>query len=95
MQPRLARPALGRRLRVQAQVAQDLLDHRPLQDGGDDLELPGAAVRAALHVDIEHPLEQPCPVDASGPNLGGLGFAAAGTPAGSSPGAWCRRTKGS
>jgi hypothetical protein len=36
------------------QVSKDLLDHRPLQDGGDDLELPGAAVRAALHVDIEH-----------------------------------------
>jgi hypothetical protein len=34
-------------------MAQDLLDHRPLQDGGDDFELPGAAVRAALHVDIE------------------------------------------
>ena len=77
VQPRLARPALGRRLRVQAQVAQDLLDHRPLQDGGDDLELPGAAVRAALHIDIEHPLEQPRPTDACGPNLGGPGFAAA------------------
>jgi hypothetical protein len=34
-------------------VSKDLLDHRPLQDGGDDFELPGAAVRAALHVDIE------------------------------------------
>jgi len=47
MQPRLAHPTLGRRLRGQAQVTQDLLDHRPLQDGGDDLELPGTAVRAA------------------------------------------------
>jgi hypothetical protein len=34
-------------------VSKDLLDHRPLQDGGDDLELPGAAVRAVLHIDIE------------------------------------------
>ena len=44
VQPRLARPALGRRLRVQTQVAQDLLDHRPLQDGGDNLGLT-----ASLH----------------------------------------------
>ena len=42
-----------RRLRIQPQVSKDLLDHRPLQDGGDDLELPDAAVRAVLHVDIE------------------------------------------
>jgi hypothetical protein len=34
-------------------VSKDLLDHWALQDGCDDLELPGAAVRAALHVDIE------------------------------------------
>jgi hypothetical protein len=63
MQPRLAHPALGRRLRIQLQVSKDLLNHRPLQDGGDDLELPGAAVRAVLQVGVEHPLEQPCPVD--------------------------------
>jgi hypothetical protein len=37
-----ARP-LRARLRIQPQVGKDLLDHRPLQDGGDDLELPGAA----------------------------------------------------
>ena len=53
MQPRLAHPTLGRRLRIQPQVRKDLLDHRALQDGGDDLELPGAAVRAALQVDVE------------------------------------------
>ena len=51
--PRLARPSPGWRLRIQAQVSQDLLDHRPLQDGRDDLQLPGAAVRAVLHVDVE------------------------------------------
>ena len=39
MQLRLARPTLGRRLRIQPQVSKDLLDQRPLQDGGDDLEL--------------------------------------------------------
>ena len=39
MQSRLAHPTLGRRLRIQPQVRKDLLDHRPLQNGGDDLEL--------------------------------------------------------
>jgi hypothetical protein len=34
-------------------VRQDLLDHRPLEDGRDDLQLRGAAVRAVLHVDVE------------------------------------------
>ena len=62
-------------LRIQPQVRKDLLDHRPLQDGGDDLELPGAAVRAALHVDVKHGLAQPCPADACGPALDGLGIA--------------------
>jgi hypothetical protein len=49
----LARPPSGRGLRVQAQVRQDLLDHRPLEDGRDDLQLRGAAVRAVPHVDVE------------------------------------------
>jgi methionine biosynthesis protein MetW len=34
-------------------VSQDLLDHRPFQDGGDDLQFPAAAVRAVLHVNVE------------------------------------------
>jgi hypothetical protein len=34
-------------------VSTVLLDHRPLQDGDDDLELSGAAVRAVLHVQAE------------------------------------------
>ena len=51
--PRLARSAPGRRLRVQPQVSEDLLDHRPLEDGRDDLEFPAAAVRAVLHADVE------------------------------------------
>ena len=45
--PRLARPSPGRRSRIQPQVGEDLLDHCPLQDRLDDLELPGAAARAA------------------------------------------------
>ena len=71
--PRAPDPWAG--LRIQAQVSKDLLDHRPLQDGGDDLELPGATVRAALQVDVKHALEQPCPADACGPNFDGLGLA--------------------
>jgi hypothetical protein len=39
-------------------VAQDLLDHRPLQDGRDDLQLPGAAVRTPLHVDDKAKLQR-------------------------------------
>ena len=35
----LARPTLGRRLRIQSEMAKDLLNHRPLQDDGDGLEL--------------------------------------------------------
>lgn len=31
------------------QVGEYLLDHRPLQDGRDELQFPGAAVRAVLH----------------------------------------------
>jgi hypothetical protein len=54
-------------------VSDDLLDHRPLQDGGNDLELPAAAVRAVLHVDVKDSLEQPRPADASRPSLRSLG----------------------
>jgi hypothetical protein len=43
----------------QRPVAVDLLDDRPLEDRRDDLELPAAAVRAVLQVEIEHALEQP------------------------------------
>jgi hypothetical protein len=46
-------------------VSQDLLYHWLLQDGGDDLELPGAGIRAVVHVDVEHRLVQPGPVDAA------------------------------
>jgi hypothetical protein len=42
-------------------VRQDLLDHRRLEVRRSDLQLPGAAVRAVLHVDAENPLEQPHP----------------------------------
>jgi hypothetical protein len=39
-------------------MAKDLLDHRPIEDGGDDLELPSAAVRAVLHVDVRAKLQR-------------------------------------
>jgi len=45
--PRLARPPSGWRLRIQPQVSQDLPDHRPLEDGRNDLQL-ATAVRAVL-----------------------------------------------
>jgi len=49
--PRLARPSPGRRPGIQPQVGEDLADRRPLQDRRDDLELPGAAARAAPQVE--------------------------------------------
>lgn len=60
-------------------MRQDLLDHRPLVDGRDDLELPAATVRAVLHVDFEDPPEQPRPADALVPGLNRLGLAFAGS----------------
>jgi len=59
-------------------VGQDLLDHRPLEDGRNDLELTAAAVRAVLHVDIEHALAQPGPADAVRSSLDLLYFALGG-----------------
>ena len=55
---RLARPSPGRRPGIQPQAGEDLLDRCPLQDRRDDLELPGAAARAAPQVDVEDALEQ-------------------------------------
>lgn len=55
--PRIARPPSGWWLRIQAQVSQDLLDHRPLKDGRDDLQFPGAAVWAVLRIDVKDTLE--------------------------------------
>jgi len=46
------------------QLLQPVLDHRSLEDGRDDLHLPGAARQAVLHVDLEDALEQPSPADA-------------------------------
>jgi hypothetical protein len=60
-------------------MAKDLLDHRPLEDGRDDLQLPAAAVRAVLHVDVEDALEQPRPADAMRPVLNRLCLAASRT----------------
>lgn len=58
VRPRLAGPTLGWRLRIQPEVAEDLLDDRPLEDGRDDLEPTAATVGAVLHGDLEHALEQ-------------------------------------
>lgn len=76
--PRLARSAPGRWLRIQPQVGEDLLDYRPLEDGRDDLQFPAAAVRAGVHVDVEHALEQPRPTDAVRHSLDRLEFALRG-----------------
>jgi len=48
---------------LQSQVPEDPLYHWRLQDGRNDLEL-APVVRAVLHVDLEHALEQPGPTDA-------------------------------
>lgn len=56
---------LGQRLRLQPNVCVGLFDLRPLRNGNDDLELRGAADRAALHVDkkkrrVVHTRARPC-----------------------------------
>ena len=50
---RLARLSPGRRPGIQPKVGEDLADRCPLQDRRDDLQLPGAAARAAPQVDVE------------------------------------------
>ena len=47
----------------------------PYGDVVNDLELAGAVVRAVLHVDVEHPLEQSRPVHGARMDLGILGLA--------------------
>jgi hypothetical protein len=54
----LGRLATGQRLRIQSEMAKDLLDYRPLEDGRDDLQLPITAVRAVLHVDVKAKLQR-------------------------------------
>lgn len=73
----LARRRPGRRLGLQARMAEDLLDDRPLDDRRDDLQLPGSEVRTVLHVDVENTLEQPRPANLLWPGGNGLdlGFA--------------------
>jgi hypothetical protein len=44
-------------------MGQDALDHRRIDDGGDDLQL-AATVRALFEVDGEDALEQPRPTQA-------------------------------
>jgi hypothetical protein len=97
--PRLARSAPGRRLRVHHQVGEDLLDDRPLEDGRDALQFPGAAVRAVRHVDVKDALERPRPADAVRPALNSLGLAFAGNcglggPCGTSAASRCMNSSG-
>jgi hypothetical protein len=66
----------GWRPGIQPQVIEDLPDRCPLQNRRDDLELPGAAARAAPQVDVEHALEQRRPADVLRPGLHGLRVAA-------------------
>jgi hypothetical protein len=56
-------------------LGEDLLDHRPLEVGRDDLQFPGATVRPVVHVDAEDPFEQPHPADAMWPDLDRLDLA--------------------
>jgi len=49
-------------------MGEDALDHRWLDDGGDDLER-AAAVRAVFEVEREDTLEQPGPTEARGPSM--------------------------
>jgi len=66
-----------------------LVDHRPLQDGRDDLELASATIWALLHVDVEHALEQSCPADALRPDFGDLALGGGcGNAAGPFPSPW-------
>ncbi len=57
------------RLRIQPQVGEDLLDHRPLQDGRDELQFAATAVGTVRHVDGQDSLEQPRPANAVRPYL--------------------------
>ena len=49
--------------RAKAQIGQDALDHRRIDDGGDNLQL-AATVRGLFEVDGEDALEQPRPTQA-------------------------------
>ena len=53
----------GRCSRGQAQMSEDLGDHRGIFNGGDDLQ-GATAMGAALDVDIEYPFEQAGPAQA-------------------------------
>ena len=59
-------------------MRQNLLDHRPLQDGRDDLQFPAVALRAVPNVDVEHALEQRRPADVASDGLDRLEFARCG-----------------
>ena len=66
-----------RRAGLQSEVGEDALDHRRLQDGGDDLQL-AAAVRAVFEVDLEGRLEQPGPTHSHRPAMRTVRLAGSG-----------------
>ena len=72
MRSRLACPHPGRRLQVQPQASQGLLDHQPLEDRRDELELAAAAGQAVQPVDVEDAIERTGPADAVRSNLDAL-----------------------
>jgi hypothetical protein len=46
------------------EMAEDLANDLPLRDDGDDAQRPPLAKRAADHIHVKDPLEQPCPAPA-------------------------------
>lgn len=58
--PRHPHPIPRRRLRIQPEVAEDLVDDRPLEEGRNDRRPATAAVRVVLNVYIEHAPGQAC-----------------------------------
>ena len=52
-------------MRLQTLIREDLLNERPIQDRGEDLQFAGAAMRAALHVDLEREASEKTNLDSS------------------------------
>ena len=61
----LARRSALPRLRLQTLKHEDLRNERPIQDRGEDLQFADAAMRAALHGDLEREASAKTNVDSS------------------------------
>ena len=57
--------------RRELEMRQDAADDGWLGDGGEESQGPLVTPRAALHVDVKNPFEQPCPAKARGRWAGG------------------------